>query len=132
MKIAFITDDGETISQHFGRAPYYLVVDVVDGVVTNRELRDKMGHHQFSGEEHHPNKTGQGSGMDAASHEKHNRMAGAIRDCEVLICGGMGMGAYQSMQVFGITPIVTQIRSIDAALQAFLSGELEDETGLLH
>ena len=28
MKIACITEDGHTISQHFGRAPYYLVLTV--------------------------------------------------------------------------------------------------------
>ena len=37
MKIAFITDDEKTISQHFGRAPYYLVITVEDGKETNRE-----------------------------------------------------------------------------------------------
>lgn len=131
MKIAFITDDGKSISQHFGRARYYYVVEVEDGIVKQSETRDKMGHHHFSGEEHHSHE-GQGSGMDAASHDKHHRMSQAIQDCEVLICGGMGMGAYQSMQTFGITPVVTQIRDIDAALQAYLSGELKDETQLLH
>ena len=30
MKIAAITEDGTTISQHFGRAPLYLVVTVED------------------------------------------------------------------------------------------------------
>ena len=34
MKIAFVTDDGQSISAHFGRAAYYLVVDVVDGKET--------------------------------------------------------------------------------------------------
>ncbi len=131
MKIAFITDDGKSISQHFGRARYYYVVEVEDGIVKHSETRDKMGHNHFSGEEHHHHE-GQGSGMDAASHDKHHRMSQAIQDCEVLICGGMGMGAYQSMQTFGITPVVTQIRDIDAALQAYLSGELKDETQLLH
>jgi predicted Fe-Mo cluster-binding NifX family protein len=131
MKIAFITEDEKTISQHFGRAPYYLVIEVDQGVVVNQEMRDKLGHQQFADEGHHHN-AGQGSGMDSASHDKHNRMSQAISDCEVLICGGMGMGAYQSMQAFGITPLVTQIQSIDDALQAYLSGDLQDETERLH
>ena len=41
MKIAFVTDDGETISQHFGRASKYLVVEVDGGKELLRELRDK-------------------------------------------------------------------------------------------
>jgi len=131
MKIAFITEDGKAISQHFGRAPYYLVIEVDQGVVVNQEMRDKLGHQQFADEGHHHDAE-QGSGMDTASHDKHNRMSQAISDCEVLICGGMGMGAYQSMQAFGITPLVTQIQSIDDALQAYLSGDLRDETERLH
>jgi len=131
MKIAFITEDGKTISQHFGRAPFYLVVEVKEGVIHDQEMRDKLGHQQFADQSHHQ-VNGQGSGTDQASHEKHNRMAQAIHDCEVLICGGMGMGAYQSMQAFGITPYVTQLTSIDEALQAFLTDELHDEIDLLH
>jgi predicted Fe-Mo cluster-binding NifX family protein len=131
MKIAFISEDGKTISQHFGRAPYYLVIEVDQGVVVNQEMRDKLGHQQFADEGHHHD-NGQGSGMDSASHDKHNRMSQAIRDCDFLICGGMGMGAYQSMQAFGITPLVTQIQSIEEALQAYLSGDLRDETERLH
>ena len=42
MKIALITDDGKTISQHFGRAPYYLVVTIDEGKVIDRETREKI------------------------------------------------------------------------------------------
>jgi len=131
MKIAFITDDGKTISRHFGRAPYYLVVEIQDGEVLNQEMREKMGHTHFAHEDQHHNNS-QGSGMDPDSHKKHNSMAEAIQDCDTLICGGMGMGAYQSMQVFGITPIVTDVTDIDEALQAYLSGNLRDQTEKLH
>ena len=41
MKIAAISEDGTTISQHFGRAPYYLVITVEDGKVVSKEKRDK-------------------------------------------------------------------------------------------
>jgi len=131
MKIAFITDDGKTISRHFGRAPFYLVMDVEDGAVVNREMRDKLGHSHFVHEDQHHDQ-GQGSGMDPESHSKHDSMAEAIRDCDALICGGMGMGAYQSMQVFGITPIVTDMTDIEATLQAYLGGNLRDQTEKLH
>lgn len=130
-KIALITDDGETISQHFGRAAYYLVVTVQDGQIVNRELRPKPGHRQFAGqhgEEHH----GPGHGTDPASHDKHVQMAEAIRDCEVVVCRGMGQGAYNSMQQLGIRPILTDIATIDQAVQAYLRGQITDRTDLLH
>jgi transcriptional regulator with XRE-family HTH domain/predicted Fe-Mo cluster-binding NifX family protein len=132
MKIAVITDDGKTISQHFGRAPYYEVITIEEGKIVNRERRDKMGHNQFKdqshGEEHHSTD----HGMDSASHNKHASMAETIADCKALLCGGMGMGAYESMRLLNIQPVVTDLLEIDAAVQAFIDGKLIDHTELLH
>ena len=131
MKIAVITDDERTISQRFGRAPYYLVATVNDGQVIEWQRRDKLGHVHFANEPHeHP--TGERHGFDPASQDRHSRMAEAIADCAVLICGGMGAGAYESMQARGIKPIVTDIRSIDEAVQAYLAGNLVDQVERLH
>jgi predicted Fe-Mo cluster-binding NifX family protein len=132
MKIAAITDDGKTISQHFGRAPYYLVVTLEDGKIVNQELRDKIGHSHFVNQIHAEEQPGQQHGMDAASHNKHLQMAEAIDDCEALLCRGMGMGAYQSMQVRGIRPIVTDIADINEAVMAYVEGRIVDYTDRLH
>lgn len=131
MKIAVITDDGQTISQHFGRALHYAVFTIEDGKITQREMRDKLGHNQFVGESHEE-QHGPGHGMDAASHDRHVGMAGAISDCQALVCGGMGMGAYESMRRLNIQPIVTDLHEIDAAVQAFIAGQIEDHTEKLH
>jgi predicted Fe-Mo cluster-binding NifX family protein len=132
MKIAVITDDGETISQHFGRAPYYLVVTVENGEIVARELRDKLGHVHFSNQPHPEQEPGQGHGMDAASHDKHIQMSDSIADCEALLCRGMGMGAYESMKVRGIRPVVTDIAEIDAAVMAYVRGDIVDQVERLH
>ncbi|MBE0410234.1 MAG: dinitrogenase iron-molybdenum cofactor biosynthesis protein [Anaerolineales bacterium] len=132
MKIAAITDDGKTISQHFGRAPYYLVVTVEDGQIVERELRDKLGHAQFANQPHEPELPGQPHGMGSAAHNKHLQMAEAIADCEALLCGGMGMGAYESMVSRGIKPVVTEIRDIDQAVMAYFEGKIIDRVDKLH
>lgn len=132
MKIAVITDDGKTISHHFGRAAYYLVATVEDGKIVNRELRDKRGHTHFVNEVHVDDESSQYHGMGAASHDKHMQMATAIDDCEALICQGMGMGAYQSMEVAGIRPVVTDINTIDEAVMAYVQGNIVDRTERLH
>jgi predicted Fe-Mo cluster-binding NifX family protein len=131
MKVAVITDDGYEISQHFGRAPYYLVLTIEEGKITQREMRDKLGHAQFGGEEHH-DEPGQAHGFGPQAHDRHLRMAEAIADCEVLLCGGMGRGAYQSIQARGIRPIVTDLTSIDEAVAAFVNGTLADLADRLH
>jgi predicted Fe-Mo cluster-binding NifX family protein len=131
MKIACITEDGESISQHFGRAPYYLVLTIEDGTIVHQEMRDKLGHQHFAaGEaqgEHGPH-----HGADPVSHDRHVSMAQAIADCQVLLCRGMGYGAYQSMQQLGITPLVTDEADIGAAVKAYIEGHLQDHPELLH
>lgn len=131
MKIAAITDDGKTISQHFGRAQYYLVLTIEQGQVTHRELRQKMGHAHFANQPHAESHD-QPHGMDAASHSKHVQMAEAIADCEALLCGGMGMGAYKSMLSRGIKPVVTEIWDIEEAARSYAEGKIVDRVDRLH
>jgi predicted Fe-Mo cluster-binding NifX family protein len=131
-KIASITDDGITISQHFGRAQYYLVSTVENGQIVSRELRSKLGHAHFVNQPHVEEVPGQLHGMDTASHNKHLQMAEAIADCEALLCRGMGMGAYQSMQTAGIRPVVTDIADIDDAVIAYVQGNIVDQVEKLH
>jgi len=132
MKIAAITDDGNTISQHFGRAQHYLVATVENGEIVGRELREKLGHAQFANDPHPVEKPGQPHGMDPASHNRHLQMAEAIADCEALLCRGMGMGAYESMKTRGIRPIVTDIIFIDEAVMAYVEGRIVDLVERLH
>ena len=132
MKIAVITDDGKTISQHFGRAPYYLVLTVEEGSIVNREMRDKVGHAQFNAEGHEHNESGGRHGYGSVAEDRHTRMAGSIADCQVLLCRGMGMGAYESMQSRGIRPVVTDIASIEEAVMVYLEGNIVDHVNRLH
>lgn len=133
MKVAAITDDGKTISQHFGRAQYYLVATVEDGAITARELRHKLGHGHFSNQAHgHGAQGGLPHGFDPASQERHNQMAKPIEDCEALLCRGMGRGAYVSLQALNIRPVVTDIAEIDQAVLVYARGEIVDHTDKLH
>jgi len=131
MKIAAITEDGRTISQHFGRAPYYMVVTVEDGKIVGREQREKMGHAHFA-QESHADEPGQPHGFGPEAHNRHLQMAEAIADCEALLCGGMGRGAYESMQARHIKPVVTDIPLIDEAVMAYAQGKIIDRVEKLH
>lgn len=132
MKIAAVSDDGSTISQHFGRAPFYVVVTIDDGKIVTREKRDKMGHAQFANEPHDEGADPRGHGYGDATQSRHVRMASAIADCEVLLARGMGAGAYESLRQSGIRPFVTDIPTIDDAVQAYLEGRLLDHAERLH
>jgi len=121
MKIAAISDDGTSISQHFGKASQYVVSTVEDGKVVNQETRPKVGHKHFSasdGSVAH----GERHGYDAGSEAKHRSMAEAIADCEVLLVGGMGWGAYESMMNYNIQPIVTDVDNIERQYSSICRG----------
>jgi predicted Fe-Mo cluster-binding NifX family protein len=131
MKIAVISDDGITVSQHFGRAPYYVVVTAEDGEVVDKEKREKAGHHSFAHQhQEHGAEERHGYGTEAES--KHAAMAEAIADCQVLIAGGMGWGAYEGMTSRGIETIVTDIKKIDEAVKLYLEGKLLNLQQRLH
>ena len=132
MKIAAITDDGVTVSQHFGRAPYYLVVTAEDGKIVSKEKRDKAGHHTFSGNQHPDTAPGERHGFDAGAQSRHTTMAQTIDDCQVLIAGGMGWGAYESLKSRGIATVVTDVENIDEAVKLYLQGKLPNLMERLH
>jgi predicted Fe-Mo cluster-binding NifX family protein len=134
MKIAAVTEDGATISQHFGRAPYYQVVTVEGGKILSREKRSKAGHHTAGSPDCHEDHSchDEKHGMDAASQAKHTGMLANILDSQVLIAGGMGYGAYESLKNSGIEPIITDVESIDEAIKLYLNGKLPNLMEKLH
>jgi len=131
MKIAAITEDGTTISQHFGRAPLYLVVTVEDGKIVNKETRAKTGHHTFAAH-HSESAPGERHGYDAGAQTRHASMAETIADCQILIAGGMGWGAYESLKSRNIGPVVTDVENIDEAVNLYLAGKLPNLMERLH
>ena len=130
MKIAVVTDDKQTISAHFGRAQYYLIYTVEDGKVVGQETRPKPGHKHSEGEQHDHH----GECHDDPSHSesRHANMMDVIMDCDVLLARGMGKGAYEGLKIRSIQPVITDIREVQAAVEAYLSGNLIDHLELLH
>ena len=132
MKIAFVTDDGITITQHFGRAGKYLVVEVEEGKEVSRNLRDRQGHkqnHQIGVEHDHGGTRDHDS---PAAHSKHVQMMAAIEDCDVVVCGGMGRGAFNSILSLGKEVFMTNKGDINDALKGYLAGELVNMSDLVH
>jgi predicted Fe-Mo cluster-binding NifX family protein len=132
MKIAFATDDGKTTSAHFGRATHYLVVTIENRKAGQRDMREKPSHSHLANEPLHEPQAGQPHGFDPASQHRHQDMIQAIRDCEAMICRGMGRGAYESLRSANIRPIVTDISEIDQAVSAFIKGDIVDHIEKLH
>ena len=130
MKIAIASDDGKSISQHFGRAPFYVVVAAEDGKVKAKETRPKAEHHAHGGHGHTP--IGEPHGFDAPAQATHTSTVSNISDCQIVIAGGMGRRVYESLKAHNIQPIITDVKEIDHAVQLHLQGRLPNLTHRLH
>jgi predicted Fe-Mo cluster-binding NifX family protein len=117
MKIAAVTDDGKTLSSHFGMAPLYRVLTVENGQVVDDQLIDKPHHARHP--DHH------------SGQHNHQDFFTPIQGCDVLIAGGMGGPAYQHAQDAGFDMIMTG-GEIDAAVSAYLRGELVSDARRIH
>ena len=136
MKIAAVTDDGKTVSQHFGRARYYAVLTMEGLQVVHQEMIDRsdiilphnLGHRVRQG------LSGQhdchGSGASAAAW--HRRMIQPIQDCQFLLTGGLSWAVRSCLLDANVKPILTDITSINAAVFALLEGSIVDRVELLH
>ena len=131
MKIAIATDDGRTVSMHFGRAAHYAVLTVEDGAVVAREIRPKFSPHGSGNDANEELEAGR-HGVGPASDDRHDRMAAVIADCSVVICGGMGQGAYDRMKANGIRPILSDLRDVDQAAIECAAGRIVDHVEWLH
>jgi len=132
MRVAVVTDDGKTVSSHFGRATHFLVATVEDGKIIGRELREKVGHGRFANEPHDAEPSGRPHGMGLHAQARHGQMLEPIADCEALLCGGMGYGAYENVKQRGIRPVVTDIPDVDQAVLAYAEGRIIDQIDRLH
>lgn len=135
LKIAVVTDNGERISPHFGRARYYKVFTVEDGHIVAEELRPRgmggngQGHgHGRAGHAHHEHEHEHEHGH---GHHDHRGMLQPIADCQVLIAGGMGGPAFAAAQAAGLEVVLTG-GPIRAAVEAYLRGELTTDPRRLH
>jgi predicted Fe-Mo cluster-binding NifX family protein len=135
MKIAVVTDDGITVSQHFGRARYYAVFSIEVQQVMGQEMLDRSGtllpvadHEARQGLTEQIDCHGTGTAAAAA----HLRMVQPIEDCQALVARGMSWSARECLLSAHIRPILTDIESLDEVVKAYLDGSLLDHTELVH
>ena len=149
-KIAFPSEDGQTISRHLGRAPYFIVATLQDGQSPALEQRPKPHHgagHDHSEHQHdHPSAQAaplhpglqqsapspETSISVSANPEGVHAMFSVIADCQVLVAGGMGEPAYQRAQAHGLEVYLTGEWKIEAALAAYQAGQVKSDLRRVH
>ena len=116
MRIAFASEDklgmeGE-VSAHFGRCPYYTLLEVEEGKVGSWKVVDNPYHGN-----HVPGKVPEFI---------HSQKA------DVMIAGGMGPRAIEFFDGFGIEAVTGAFGRIQDVLDAYLRGELRGAGGCHH
>ena len=101
MRVA-ISTDGDFVSAHFGRCPYFTIVSIDDGKITGKEVIENPGHHpgfipQFLQE----------------------------RSVECIVAGGIGMRAKGLFNELGIQIIIGVSGKIDEVIEKLQKGTLE-------
>lgn len=119
MRIALATLNGNTVTGHFGRTKAFVVVDLDDGVETNREVRDVGS-------------CTQGNHPDPGHRRRHHDLVDTVRDCKVVIAGGMGLPVQERLQEAGIEVVLTDTRVIDEAVQQYAAGTLMHDASRAH
>jgi predicted Fe-Mo cluster-binding NifX family protein len=113
VKIAIPTNDGINLSAHFGRCRQFLIFEARNGEVKLIETRMNAGCH------------GHGSSDGAAEHPGHSGFVEALRDCETVLCGGIGAGAVEALKAAGITVVLVDAAgNAEQIVTAFQSGAL--------
>ncbi len=103
MKIAVTYLDGEVFG-HFGKTPSFKIYDVNDSAITDSAVVEAEG-------------------------QGHGALAAILFDkgVNVLICGGLGEGAKLALEGAGIEVVSGASGNADAAVEAYLKGELVSE-----
>lgn len=101
MKIVISTDNN-MVSPHFGRCPYFTIIDIENGRLNNKEVIPNPGHQpgflpQFFSE----------------------------RGIECIIAGGMGTRAKTLFEQYGIETVLGVTGDIDTVINKIIDGKLE-------
>ena len=133
MKVALASEDGRTISAHFGHCACFIIITVEDGKVAATEIRsvsgDGAGAQHRHGQEHHH---GHGHGAcHCHGAQGHAGRMPVLEGCDAVVSLGMGPRAAEHLKALGIRPVVLaeSMEPAKAALLVAEGGFEEQEAG---
>ena len=117
MRIAVPTNDGVSISEHFGRSAAFLIFEIENGQIKSRELKSNGAKHSHAQEacDHHS--------TESTPHN-HAGILAALEGCEVVICAGMGQRAAEALKGCGTQIVTAAPASAQDTVTAYLAGKL--------
>ena len=105
MKIVMGSDDKKFIrKKHFGESRFYIVFEIDNGEILNREVRENI---TFEGDEH--------------GHGQSGEVMKLLSDCSIFIGRSMGKKSMQNISRKGIKCIISGIEDIEETVKAYIS-----------
>ena len=130
MRIAVATDDNVNVCGHVGKCRGFLIFDVENGKIVNREIRENSFTNHFNRKQdvrdhHHAGGRGHGG------NDGHRRLAEGLKDCEYLLSHGMGRKLVEDINSVGIKTILTAESKAETAAINLELGKLKSEDNLI-
>ena len=124
MKIGIASDDQLNIASHFGRTKGFVIAEIEQGSILNKNYRENTFSMHAQGGEHQHGQHG----------HSHTAILEALSDCEVVLARGMGRRIYDDLRSVNIKSMITDKLTVDDALKAFIEDKLIDnpEKGCVH
>ena len=108
LRIAIPYENNE-VFQHFGRTGQFKLYDAADGAITREQIVETTGLH-------------------------HGALVGFLKGAQtdVLVCGGLGLGAQAALEEAGIQLVAGASGDADEAARAFIAGTLTHNPDAVH
>ena len=120
MKIAIPTKDGKRIATFFKSSPYYKIVKIKKGNISNISvLRNVPGKCPFSNPE-----------SPSTDYCTNENIVECINDCQVVIIRKIDHQSWDELGHMGIEVIHTDEKSVDESIHKYLEGTLLDKFNL--
>jgi predicted Fe-Mo cluster-binding NifX family protein len=120
MKVAIASDDGVTISNHFGRTRGFVIYDISEnGEITSKAYHENNHTHHMQHEQaHHAHEHAHGHG--------HGPVMRLLGDTQVVISRGMGRRILEDLTQAEIQPFIVDVREVEEAIEKYLADGLDN------
>ncbi|MCW9065028.1 MAG: NifB/NifX family molybdenum-iron cluster-binding protein [Ignavibacteriaceae bacterium] len=128
-KIAIATDDQKRVTGHIGRCRGFMIYEIADEKVINKELREnQFTNHRMGGRNHHHHGEGEAHRKQGHGRHSHEHLINGLRDCSYLVSSGGGWKVVEDLKQHNIATLFTDVELIEDAVNKFIKGELKNET----
>lgn len=116
MKLAIASNNGVTMSQHFGHSSCFIIYELEGDLVKGREVRTLPAA---------PHDIGDAAEQAPQAHG-HASLLQALEGCSAMLCGGIGSRAAEELKAHQIEALVTLDTDLDPdeVVRRLLVGQL--------